>query len=184
MKTLIRTFIAVELDPCFREKIRELQDRFSSFNLKFVEPEIVHITLKFLGDVDESKIPLISSALDSITCESFEALIGGLGVFPNPSNPKVLWLGAAGKFRILHEDVENLLKPFKFEKDTREFTAHATLARVKFFNRDQKNAFINVIRECKDVQLGSMKVNKVLLKKSILTLEYPIYETLHTVYMD
>jgi 2'-5' RNA ligase len=184
VKTLIRTFIAVELDPYFREKIRELQDRFSSFKLKFVEPEIVHITLKFLGDVDEAMIPLISSALDSITCEPFEALIGGIGVFPNPSNPKVLWLGAAGKFRILHEDVENLLKPFKFEKDTREFTAHATLARVKLLNRDQKIAFINTIRECKDVQLGSMKVNQVLLKKSILTPEYPIYETLHTIYMD
>jgi 2'-5' RNA ligase len=184
VKILIRTFIAVELDPCLRGLIRELQDLFSCFNLKFVEPEIVHITLKFLGDVDESRIPLISSALDSITCEPFEAIIGGLGVFPNPSNPKVLWLGAAGKFRILHEDIENLLKPFKFERDTREFTAHATLARVKSLNRDQKSAFINTIRECKDVQLGSMKVNKVLLKKSILTPEYPIYETLHTVYMD
>jgi 2'-5' RNA ligase len=80
--------------------------------------------------------------------------------------------------------VENLLKPFKLEKDTREFTAHATLARVKFLNRDQKSAFINTLRECKDMQVGSMKVNKVLLKKSILTPEYPIYETLHTVYMD
>ena len=184
MKILIRTFIAVELDPSFREKIRELQDRFSCFDLKFVKPEIVHITLKFLGDVDESRIPLISSALDSITCEPFEAIIGGLGVFPNPSNPKVLWLNAAGKFRILHEDIENLLKPFKLEKDNREFKAHATLARVKSLNRDQKKAFINTIKECKDVQLGSMKVNKVLLKKSILTPEYPIYETLHTVCLN
>lgn len=184
MKILIRTFIAVELDPCFREKIRELQERFSCFNLKFVEPEIVHITLKFLGDVDESRISLISSALDSISCAPFEAVIGGLGVFPNPSNPNVLWLGAAGKFKILHEDVVNLLKPFKFEKDTREFTAHATLARVKFLNRDQKSAFMNTLRECKDVQVGSMTVNKVLLKKSILTSGYPIYETLHEVHMD
>jgi 2'-5' RNA ligase len=184
VKILIRTFIAVELDPCFREKIRELQERFSCFNLKFVEPEIVHITLKFLGDVDESRIPSISSALDSITCEPFEAIIGGLGVFPNSSNPKVFWLGAAGKFRVLHDEVENLLKSFKLGKDPRKFTAHATLARVKFLNRDQKNAFINTVRECKDAQVGSMKVNKVLLKKSTLTPEYPIYETLHTVYMD
>jgi len=79
VKILIRTFIAVELDPGFRENIRELQARFFCFNLKFVEPEIVHITLKFLGDVDESRIPLISSALDSMTCEPFEAIIGDLG---------------------------------------------------------------------------------------------------------
>ena len=82
MNVLIRTFIAVELDPGFTEKIRELQDRFSGFDLKFVNPELVHITLKFLGDVDESKIPLLSAALDSITCEPFEAKIGRLGVFP------------------------------------------------------------------------------------------------------
>ena len=184
MKALIRTFIAVELDPGFTEKIRELQDRFSDFDLKFVDPGLVHITLKFLGDVDESMIPSLSSALDSITCEPFEARVGGLGVFPKPANPKVLWLGATGNFRALHDDVENLLKPFKFEKDNREFTAHATLARVKFLNKDKKNAFINTVREFKDVEIGSMWVNKVLLKKSTLTPEGPIYETLHTVYMD
>jgi len=174
----------VELDPGFMEKIREIQDRFSDFNLKFVDPELVHITLKFLGDVEESRIPLISAALDSILCEPFEARVGGLGTFPKPSNPKVLWLGAAGNFRALHEDVENLLEPFKFEKDNREFTAHATLARVKFLKKDQINAFINTLKELKDVEFGSMWVNKVLLKKSTLTPEGPIYETLHTVYLD
>jgi len=174
----------VELDPGFREKIREIQDRFSDFNLKFVNPELVHITLKFLGDVEESRIPLISAALDSILCEPFEARVGGLGTFPKPSNPKVLWLGAVGNFRALHEDVENLLEPFKFEKDNREFTAHATLARVKFLKKDKINAFINTLTELKDIELGSMCVNKVLLKKSTLTPEGPIYETLYTVYLD
>jgi RNA 2',3'-cyclic 3'-phosphodiesterase len=183
VKALIRTFIALELDPGFTEKIRELQDRFSDFDLKFVDPELVHITLKFLGDVDESTIPALSAALDSITCEPFEARVGGLGFFPKPANPKVLWLGAAGNFRALHDDVENLLKPFKFEKDIREFTAHATLARVKFLNKDQKIAFINTLKELKDVELGSMWVDKVVLKKSTLTSEGPIYETLHTAYM-
>ncbi len=184
MKVLIRTFIAVELDPGFREKIQELQSRFFDFNLKFVDPELVHITLKFLGDVDESRIPALSAALDSIMCEPFKAKVGGIGVFPKPSNPKVLWLGATGNFRALHDDVENLLKPFKFEKDYREFTAHATLARIKFLNKDQKNSLINIIKEIKDVELGSMRVDKVLLKKSTLTPEGPIYETLHTVYLD
>ena len=184
MKALIRIFIAVELDPGFREKIREIQDRFSDFNLKFVNPELVNITLKFLGDVEESRIPLISAALDSILCEPFEARVGGLGTFPKPSNPKVLWFGAVGNFRALHEDVENLLEPFKFEKDNREFIAHATLARVKFLKKDKINAFINTLTELKDIELGSMCVNKVLLKKSTLTPEGPIYETLYTVYLD
>lgn len=174
----------MELDPGFREKIQELQDKFSNFNLKFVKPEVVHITLKFLGDVDESKILSISAALDSILCEPFEAKIGGLGTFPKPANPRVLWLGATGNFEALHENIEELLKPFKFETDNREFSAHATLARVKFLKKDQKNAFINTLKEFKDIEIGSMWVNKVFLKKSTLTPEGPIYETLHTTYLD
>ena len=184
MKVLIRTFIAVELDPGFREKIRDLQDRFADFDLKFVKPELVHITLKFLGDVDESKIPSISAALDSIMCEPFEAKVGGLGTFPKPSNPRVLWLGASGNFKTLHENIEDLMKPFKFETDNKEFSSHATLARVKFLKKDQKNDFITTLRELKYVEIGSMWVNKVLLKKSTLTPEGPIYETLHTTYLD
>jgi 2'-5' RNA ligase len=96
----------------------------------------------------------------------------------------VLWLGATGNFWALHENVENLLEPFKFEKDDREFTAHATLARIKFLKKDKKNAFINTVKELKDIEIGTMWVNKVALKKSTLTPEGPIYETLHTVYMD
>lgn len=184
MNALIRTFIAVELNTGFTEKIRELQVRFSGFDLKFVDPELVHITLKFLGNVDESRVSSLSAALDSITCEPFEAKVGGLGVFPKPSNPRVLWLGATGNFRALHDNVEELLEPFKFEKDDREFTAHATLARVKFLKKDQKTAFINIVKELKDIEIGTMCVNKVLLKKSTLTPKGPIYETLHTVYMD
>lgn len=174
----------MELDPGLREKIQELQDKFSNFDLKLVKPELVHITLKFLGDVDESRIPSISAALDSILCEPFEAKIGGLGAFPKPANPRVLWLGATGNFEALHENVEHLLRPFKFETDGREFSAHATLARVRFLKKDQKNTFINTLKEFKDIEIGSICVNKVLLKKSTLTPEGPIYETLHTTYLD
>jgi len=184
VNALIRTFIAVELNPGFTEKIRELQARFSGLDLKFVDPELVHITLKFLGNVDESRIPSLSAALDSITCEPFEATLKGIGVFPKPSNPKVLWLGAIGNFKVLHDDVEHLLEPFKFEKDEREFTSHATLARVKFLQKEQKNTFINTLKELRDIEIGTMWVNRVLFMKSTLTPKGPIYETLHTVYMD
>jgi 2'-5' RNA ligase len=184
VKVLIRTFIAVELEPGFIEKIRQLQALFSAFDLKFVDPELVHVTLKFLGNVDEATIPSLSAALDSIECEPFEAKVGGLGVFPRPANPKVLWLGVTGNFRTLYESVENVLKPFKFEKDNRGFTPHATLARIKFLGNDQRNMFTEILRESKDVELGNMWVNKVLLKKSTLTPKGPIYETLHTVYLD
>lgn len=174
----------MELDPSFREKIRQIQERFSEFDLKFVNPEIVHITMKFLGDIKESMVAPVAASLDSVMCEPFEAKVKGLGVFPKPSNPKVLWLGATGNFETLHSEVETVLKPFKFKGDERGFTAHATLARVKSLNKDQKNAFINTLNELKNTEVGSMQVNKVFLKKSTLTPDGPIYETLHTVYLD
>lgn len=174
----------MELDPSFREKIRQIQERFSEFDLKFVNPEIVHITLKFLGDIKESMVAPVAASLDSIMCEPFEARVEGIGVFPKPSNPKVLWLGATGNFGTLHNEVETVLKPFKFKAEERGFTAHATLARVKSLNKDQKSVFINILNELKNIELGSTQVNKVLLKKSTLTPDGPIYETLHTVYLD
>lgn len=174
----------MELDPSFRDKILQIQERFSEFDLKFVNPEIVHITLKFLGDIKESMVAPVAAALDSIICGPFESKVEGLGVFPKPSNPKVLWLGATGNFKTLHDNVETVLKPFKFKEDERAFTAHATLARVKSLDKDQKSAFIGVLNELKDIELGSMQVNKVLLKKSTLTPDGPIYETLHTVHLD
>lgn len=180
---MIRTFIAVDLDPGFMERIRELQAKFADFDLKFVDPDIVHITLKFLGDVEESDIPSLVAALDSVMCDPFEASIEGVGVFPKPSNPRVLWLGGLGNFKALHDEVEVLLEPFNFKKDDREFSAHATLARVKFLQKDRKKAFADVLKELKDVKLGSMHVDRIMLKKSTLTPEGPIYETLHTVYL-
>ncbi|WP_410510428.1 RNA 2',3'-cyclic phosphodiesterase [Methanosarcina hadiensis] len=181
---MIRTFIAVELDPSFIEKIRQVQERFSGFDLKFVSPEIVHITLKFLGDIKESMVAPVSASLDSVMCEPFEAKIGGIGVFPKPSNPKVLWLGATGNFEALHNEVESVLKPFRFKSDERRFTAHATLARIKSLNKDQKSDFITILNELKNIELGSMQVNRLFLKKSTLTPDGPIYENLHTVYLD
>ncbi|MDD3041587.1 MAG: RNA 2',3'-cyclic phosphodiesterase [Methanosarcinaceae archaeon] len=180
---MIRTFIAVEFDPAFREQIAEIQTRFADLNLKLVDPEQIHITLKFLGDVEEASVPELSAALDSLTCEPFEARVEGLGAFPNPGNPRVLWLGSVGNFKILHTQVEKVLEPLGFEKDRREFAPHATLARVKVLKMAQKKVFLNTFHELKDVKIGSMKVDRIELKKSTLTPEGPIYETLHTAYL-
>lgn len=180
---MIRTFIAVELDPVFRTQLIELQARFAGLNLKLVEPELLHITLKFLGDVEESSIPALSEALDSLGCTAFEAKVEGLGVFPKPGNPKVLWLGSFGNFRALHSRIEEVLNPFGFEKDRREFAPHATLARIKFLKQPQKKIFLELFHELKNIKIGSMKVDQVKLKKSTLTPEGPLYETLHTVYL-
>ncbi|MCD4807230.1 MAG: RNA 2',3'-cyclic phosphodiesterase [Methanococcoides sp.] len=176
---MIRTFVAVDLTEEMREKIKDIQSKLEPFNLRLVDPELVHITLKFLGDVPEDRVSAISDALDSIECEPFEANIAGLGVFPKPSYVKIVWIGAEGNFVKLHDKVESSLKSFRFKKDRRGFTAHSTIARVKNIPKSDKQEFLRILDELKDVEIGKMHVDRVKFKKSTLTPEGPIYETLH-----
>ena len=178
---MLRTFIAVDFPQDYIKKITHIQSKLKNFNVKLVDPNLVHITLKFLGDVNENKIEHIAEALDEITIPSFDARIGNVGVFPKPQYVKVVWLGAEGNFEQLHDDVEAVLKPFRFKKDRRGYTAHATLARVKHIPKEDKDAFLKVLDELKDVEVGTFHADAIKLKKSTLTPEGPIYETLHEV---
>ncbi len=172
---MIRTFVAVELSEKFLPEIKRIGSMLNFPGIKVVEPELVHITLKFLGNVHEDKIEPIVSALSQVDCRPFEAKIKGIGVFPKPAYIKVIWLGAEGNFNALHDEVERLLLPFKFEKE-HNFSPHATLARVKQVR--EKAALLETLNKLKETDLGTMHVGSITLKKSTLTPEGPIYETL------
>lgn len=176
---MIRTFIAVDLPQDFVENITQIQSKLKDFNVKLIEPKLIHITLKFLGDINEDKIKQITEALDKITTPSFDARIGSVGVFPKPQYVKVVWLGAEGNFEQLHGDIESALKPLKIKKDKISYTAHATLARVKHIPKEEKDAFLKFLDDIKNVNVGTFHVDSIKLKKSTLTPEGPIYETLH-----
>ncbi|MCZ7358388.1 MAG: RNA 2',3'-cyclic phosphodiesterase [Candidatus Methanoperedens sp.] len=175
---MTRTFIAVELPERLIPDIEKIESILKAPSIKLVEPKLVHITLKFLGDISEDRVEPIVSALSGINCEPFEARIKGIGVFPKPSYIKVIWLGTEGNFDLLHKEVERVLFPFKFEKD-RNFSAHATLARVKF--PGEKSEILEKIKKLGEVDLGTMKVDSLSLKKSTLTPKGPIYETLREI---
>jgi 2'-5' RNA ligase len=175
MEGMIRTFIAVELPDTFIPEIKRIGSAFNLPGLKPVEPGLVHITLKFLGDVSEDNIEPIAEALSQVKCAHFEALVKGVGVFPNISYIKVIWLGVEGDFGLLHNEVERVMVPFKFKKE-HGFTPHATLARVKQV-RD-KAVLLERLDELKDVNIGTFNVGSIQLKKSTLTPQGPIYETL------
>lgn len=172
---MIRTFIAVELPDRFLQEIEELESELNTAGLKLVQPQQVHITMKFLGDINESNIEPIASALSQINCAPFEARIKGIGVFPKPAYIKVIWLGAQGNFEALHNEVERVLLPFKFGKD-QHFSPHATLARVKELR--EKALLLEKIRKLETIDIGTMNVGSICLKKSTLKPQGPIYETL------
>ncbi len=175
---MIRTFIAVELPERFIPEIERIESALNTPGIKLVEPKQVHITLKFLGDVSENNVEPIASALSQVNCKPFEAIIKGVGVFPKPAYIRVIWLGAEGNFETLHSEVERVLAPFKFEKDDK-FSPHATLARVKALK--EKAALLEKIKKLETIDLGTMNVESITLKKSTLTPKGPIYETLREI---
>lgn len=178
MEGMIRTFIAVELPDKFIPEIEKIGSTLNLPGLKLVEPRSVHITLKFLGDINEDQVEPITEALSQVKCAPFEAVIKSVGVFPKLAYIKVIWLGAEGNFEPLHSEVERVLSPFKFKKE-HSFTPHATLARVKQ-TRD-KALLLERLNELKDVKIGTFNVDSIALKKSTLTPEGPVYETLREI---
>lgn len=172
---MIRSFIAVELPDNFANEIQRIGSLINIPGVKLVDPGLVHITMKFLGDIHEDKVEPIVSALSQIKCKPFEARICGIGVFPKPSYVKVIWLGGLGNFETLHNEVERMLLRFKFKQEG-EFTPHATIARVK--QPVNRTDLMEKITNIGNTDLGTFSVSSIFLKKSTLTPRGPIYETI------
>lgn len=135
-----RLFIGVDISDEARTAagnyINQLATNFQSVLAKWELAKKLHITLKFLGDVDEHKISGILSALQNVApvFARFEYEVAGTGVFSSTRNPRVLWLGineSAGKLRNLAETVDRACGEFGFEPETRRFKPHLTIARIR-----------------------------------------------------
>src|SRR3989338_2661620 len=134
----IRAFIAVEIDPETRQKISELISKLKKSNsdVKWITEDQMHLTLKFLGNIDNSKVQDISNALSSISnnFKSFAITLSGIGAFPNLNHPRVIWLGidkGMDALKNLSERIENEMEKLGFEKENRGFTPHLTLGRLR-----------------------------------------------------
>ncbi|AGK60507.1 2-5 RNA ligase [Archaeoglobus sulfaticallidus PM70-1] len=174
----MRLFVAVDLSENVREEVYRLTRSFTPFNgVKTVEKENLHITLKFLGEVKESKLNKITEKLGEIDFEKFELSFRGIGFFPNISRMRVIWVGVKddSKINILAEEVEKRLAELKFKRENR-FKAHATIARIKRLNPSDKTRILNLLEGYEDREFGDMVVEKFVLKKSTLTPKGPIYE--------
>lgn len=136
----IRAFIAIELPSELTEALRGLQALFSDGGLKnkeisWVKPENIHLTVKFLGDVEERRIPDIFAALEKAAdgIRPFTLRAAGVGTFPKGTAPRVLWVGINGcpELKKLHSGIEEALKALGFPEEERDFSPHLTLCRIK-----------------------------------------------------
>jgi len=183
----MRLFIAIDIDDSVLASVAKLQqqikDRMKNRNgLKWVAPELMHLTLKFLGEVDDSRIEEITDAITIVCREKkiFEFELSVVGTFGTPA--KVLWLGSAeqsAELAALAASIEQGLSELLFEKETRPFSAHLTLARIKD-NGVDKN-LRRIVSDFEKVESMPVKVDSVCLYKSQLTSDGPVYTLLRKI---
>ena len=151
-------------------------------DLKPVERENIHLTLKFLGDVSVTKLEEIKSALAQVTFPPFSLEIKGAGAFPNLKRMNVIWVGVGegwSQVELIFEQTEKLLHQLGFSCETRPFSPHITVARVKSGRkRDEIAAFLGHLT---DERFGTFPVRSVRLKQSVLSPSGPKYSTLYEV---
>lgn len=138
MKDTIRTFIAFELPESIAQLAADLQVRLKSHGLKlrWVQPQNIHLTVKFLGDVAEGRIADAVEAMQSSALNTVPMTVSaqGLGVFPGIRKPRVVWFGLGGQTDLLaelHRLLEDGLEKRGFARERRPLRPHLTLARIK-----------------------------------------------------
>lgn len=169
----MRTFIAVEIEPSIKEKISSLVGEFGKTGAKvsWVKKESIHLTLKFLGEVEEKKIKEVSEKLKLIASKikPFRIKVEGTGWFPEKgSSPRVLWIGIKyhEQMKILWEEIEKELEKTGFRKEVRGFSPHITIGRVK--GNGSIHKVLEVLRKSMTHTFGEMEVKRVILFQSIL----------------
>jgi RNA 2',3'-cyclic 3'-phosphodiesterase len=191
---MIRTFIAVELNPTLKEAIaavqeslkRELPGLATGVRLQWARANAIHLTLKFLGDIDEGRVGDILRALEEVgrSHEPFSLDVKGFGVFPNLRAPRVLWMGLSGqtdRLIRLAGSIDTALMPLGFPVEPKSYTPHLTLARVK----GQSRTIGKALADCgmmRDVtNRGTLSVRVVALMKSELRPSGSLYSRLGVV---
>ncbi|MFO7966112.1 MAG: RNA 2',3'-cyclic phosphodiesterase [Archaeoglobaceae archaeon] len=174
----MRLFIAADLDPEIREKLVPVQQVLDRSGVKTVKKDNVHITLKFLGEVEDSRVEPIKEALRKIEFKSFDFHVKGVGFFPSPNHIKVAWVGVEegnDEMSDLAKQIDDKMKKLGFKKEKKKFIAHATLARIKKINAQEREKMLKDLEPYLNQDFGWMNVSNFTLKKSELTPKGPIY---------
>jgi 2'-5' RNA ligase len=182
----LRTFLAVEVGRVLRGRLVELQEDLarSADGVKWVEEENLHVTLIFLGDIDDRDSIDVCRAVGRVcaAAPAFPMRLEGVGAFPNPRRPRTIWAGVgagAAELVELHRGLEAALVDLGcYRREERQYTPHITLGRVKSDGPTDRLA--EAIREHADWVGGECEVDRVLVMSSQLTPRGPIYSVLST----
>ncbi|HJX12643.1 MAG TPA: RNA 2',3'-cyclic phosphodiesterase [Dehalococcoidales bacterium] len=186
----IRSFIAVELTPEIKLALARLQDHLKAgyrAPVRWVAPENIHLTLKFLGNVSPGLTGSVTTALEKAAAgmRPLHLEVTGLGVFPNPRRVQIVWVGMAGELESLgrlQQRIESGLAHLGFKAESRPFTPHLTLGRVReSATPDERQELGWFIAKSTFQGGGPLEVGAVYLMRSRLTPEGPVYSRLGSV---
>ena len=195
----LRLFIALNLPEAVQKGLAAVQQNLQPLTgslVKWVEPKNMHLTLEFLGDVDDSQVALLKEILQQTAgdCPAINLSLKGVGAFPHWRSPRVIWVGLAGDIHPLKQLQNNLhqaLLKQGFRLEHKAFKPHLTLGRVKqrFQSKSAFPANVNLdLEKTAAKQTGLLKpevftLNRVELMQSVLTREGPIYTVLLSVFL-
>ncbi len=185
MSERIRSFIALDVDDDnVLKRIGDVQHQLVSVgaDLKLVEPQNIHATLRFLGDIPMGMVDKVYEVMKTVAFTPFEVEIRGLGAFPNLQHINVIWTGitrGAIELRDIFNQLEPKIRQLGFPPDSKGFSPHITIARVK--SGSGKAEIVRQLTSMKDYEFGAIKGDSLRLKKSTLTPKGPIYECLREV---
>ena len=182
---MIRAFIAAEIDLPNKKKISELigELKKSKADVKWITENQIHITLKFLGNIEKEQVQKMSGALGGISrnFSAFDIQFSKLGAFPNMKRPRVIWIGVekgGDLLSSLNEKIETALEKIGFTKEKREYRVHLTLGRVKSLKNITSLA--ELIDKIDFQSTGEIKIDRLTLFQSTLTPKGAIYTPLLT----
>lgn len=179
----VRCFIAIDIeDPGVIQNILRVQQALSTLGpqLKLVEKENIHLTLRFLGEIPSTLVEDVIGALRTIEFSPFKITLYGIGAFPRLSRPNVIWVGVEEGVEELKElayKVNTVLRKLGFPPPDKPFSPHITIARVK--RRPDISTLMSIANTYINSIYGSILVDNFRLKKSTLTPRGSIYTTLY-----
>ena len=179
----MRTFIAIELPPEIHSALAELQNELmgSRADVKWVKPENIHLTLKFLGEIDERQLTAVIRILEE-TAQSqpaFSVSLSSLGAFPKLEHPRVIWVGinrASEKIRKIAEMLEEKISLIGLTREERPFASHVTIGRVR--SALHRGELVNQLKTARLKEGQEFLVTKLTLFQSILSAQGPAYTLL------
>ncbi|MBW1742086.1 MAG: RNA 2',3'-cyclic phosphodiesterase [Deltaproteobacteria bacterium] len=183
MSEKLRAFIAISLPESVLQAIVNVQETLkeSGLKIRWVRQEGIHLTIKFLGDIDRADVERIHSAMQQVT-QVFSPLVlqgEGVGVFPDLKRPRVVWVGVSGEIKVLRalqRELEDQLDGLGFPKEKRSFKGHLTLGRIK--GRTDGVKLGEALRALGDFRTNPFTVQSVVLFQSDLRPDGAVYTRL------